>query len=162
LASAKPYPCLWFEKDAEEAARFYTSLLPDSQIHAVSRSAADTPSGPAGSVVTVDLAIAGQRFLLLQGGPQGFHFDESVSFVIETDDQAETDRLWDALTANGGEPGPCGWLKDRYGLSWQITPKRLNELASDPDPDRARRAVEAMLKMGKIDIAELERAADGA
>jgi len=162
LASAKPYPCLWFEKDAEEAAAFYASLLPGSSVDDVSRSAADTPSGPAGSVVTVDLTIAGQRFLLLQGGPQEFHFDESVSFVIETDDQAETDRLWDMLTANGGEPGPCGWLKDRYGLSWQITPRRLSELTSDPDPARARRAMEAMLEMSKIEIAELERAADDA
>ncbi len=162
MASAKPYPCLWLEKDAEEAATFYVSLLPDSRVDNVSRSPADTPSGPAGSVLTVDLTIAGQRFLILQGGPQGFQFDESVSFIIETDDQAETDRLWEALTANGGEPGPCGWLKDRYGLSWQITPKRLNELTGDSDPERARRAMEAMLKMGKIDIAALERAADGA
>jgi predicted 3-demethylubiquinone-9 3-methyltransferase (glyoxalase superfamily) len=162
LASARPYPCLWFDRDAEEAAEFYTSLLPDSRINKVSRSPADTPSGPAGSLITVDLTIGGQRFLILAGGPQGFKFDESVSFVIETDDQAETDRLWDALAGDGGEPGPCGWLKDRFGLSWQITPKRLSELTSDPDPERARRAMEAMLKMSKIEIAELERAADGA
>ena len=162
MATAKPYPCLWFEKDAEEAAKLYTSLLPDSEINTVFRSPADTPSGPAGTVLTVDLTIGGQRFLLLQGGPEGFHFDESVSFVIETDDQAETDRLWDGLIADGGEPSACGWLKDRYGLSWQITPKRLGELMSDPDPERARRAMEAMLKMGKIEIAELERAADAA
>ncbi len=162
MATAKPYPCLWFDKDAEEAAEFYASLLPDSRIENVSRSAADSPSGPAGSVLTVDLTLGGQRFMLLAGGPQGFKFDESVSFVIETEDQAETDRLWDALTADGGEPGPCGWLKDRYGLSWQITPQRLNELMGDPDPERARRTMEAMLKMGKIDIAELERAADAA
>jgi len=162
MATAKPYPCLWFEKDAEEAAQLYTSLLPGSAINNVFRSPADTPSGPAGTVLTVDITVGGQRFLLLQGGPGGFKFDESVSFVIETDDQAETDRLWDALTANGGEPSVCGWLKDRYGLSWQITPKRLNELTSDPDPERARRAMEAMLEMGKIDIAELERAANGA
>jgi len=162
MSTAKPYPCLWFEKDAEEAAKLYTSLLPDSEINTVFRSPADTPSGAAGTVLTVDLTIGGQRFLLLQGGPEGFHFDESVSFVIETDDQAETDRLWDALTANGGEPSVCGWLKDRYGVSWQITPKRLTELTSDPDPDRARRAMEAMLEMGKIDIAALERAADAA
>jgi predicted 3-demethylubiquinone-9 3-methyltransferase (glyoxalase superfamily) len=160
MATAKPYPCLWFDKDAEEAAEFYTSLLPDSRIGNVQRAATDTPSGPAGSVVTIDFTVAGQRFLIIAGGPQGFSFDESVSFVLETDDQAETDRLWDALTADGGQPGPCGWLKDRYGLSWQIVPKRLGELAGDPDPDRARRAMEAMLKMGKIDIAELERAAD--
>lgn len=160
--AARPYPCLWFEKDAEEAAKLYTSLLPESAINQVFRSPSDTPSGPEGSVLTVDISVGGQRFLLLQGGPEGFHFDESVSFIIETDDQAETDRLWDALTANGGQPSACGWLKDRYGVSWQITPKRLMELTSDPDPDRARRAMAAMLKMGKIEIAELERAADGA
>ena len=162
MATAKPYPCLWFDKDAEEAAELYTSLLPDSRIDNVWRSPADTPSGPAGTVLTVNVTLAGQRFLLLAGGPQAFTFNESVSFVIETDDQAETDRLWDALIANGGEPGPCGWLKDRYGLSWQIVPKRLNELTSDPDPDRARRAMEAMLEMSKIDIAALETAADAA
>jgi predicted 3-demethylubiquinone-9 3-methyltransferase (glyoxalase superfamily) len=162
MATAKPYPCLWFDRDAEEAAEFYTSLLPDSRIVNVSRSAADSPSGPAGMVLTVDLTLGGQRFMLLAGGPQGFKFDESVSFVIETEDQAETDRLWDALAADGGKPGPCGWIKDRYGLSWQITPKRLNELMGDPDAERARRTMEAMLKMGKIEIAELERAADAA
>lgn len=161
MATSKIYPCLWFEAGAEEAARFYASLLPDSEVENVWRTPADTPSGPAGSVLTVDLTLAGQRFLILAGGPGDFHFNESVSFVIETDDQSETDRLWDALTADGGEPGPCGWLKDRWGVSWQITPKRLNELTSDADPDRARRAMEAMLQMGKIEIAELERAADG-
>jgi predicted 3-demethylubiquinone-9 3-methyltransferase (glyoxalase superfamily) len=155
----KPYPCIWFERDAEEAANFYTSLLPDSHVDNVWRSPADTPSGPAGSVLTVDFTLGGQHFQLLVGGPVDFKHNESISFVIETEDQAETDRLWDALTANGGEPGVCGWLKDRWGVSWQITPKRLNELTSDPDPDRARRAMEAMLKMRKIDIAELERAA---
>lgn len=162
MATAKPYPCLWFERDAEEAAAFYTSLLPDSHIDNVWHSPAETPSGPAGMVLTVEFTVAGQPFLILAGGPADFAFNESVSFVIETEDQTETDRLWDALTANGGEPGPCGWLKDRYGLSWQITPKRLNELTSDPNPDRARRAMEAMLQMGKIEIAELERAADAA
>ena len=162
MATAAPYPCLWFRDDVEEAARFYTSLLPDSRIDEVWKTPADTPSGPAGTVLTVTFTLAGQRFMLLVGGPTEFAFNESVSFVIETDDQGETDRLWEALTADGGEPGPCGWLKDRYGVSWQITPRRLNELTSDPDPDRARRAMEAMLKMGKIEIAELERAADAA
>ena len=122
----------------------------------------DFKSGPAGMVITVTFTLAGQRFMLLVGGPADFAFNESVSFVIETEDQAETDRLWDALIADGGEPSMCGWLKDRYGVSWQITPKRLNELTADPDPDRARRAMEAMLAMRKIDIAALERAADAA
>jgi predicted 3-demethylubiquinone-9 3-methyltransferase (glyoxalase superfamily) len=112
-------------------------------------------------VLTVDFTLNGQRFQGLNGGPD-FNFNEAVSFVIECEDQAEVDRLWDALTADGGEPGPCGWLKDRFGLSWQVVPRRLNELVEDRDPDRARRAMEAMLKMGKIEVAELERAAEAA
>ena len=152
------YPCLWFDGDAEEAAAFYAALLPDSHVDKVWRSPADTPSGPAGMVLVVDFTLAGQRFQGLNGGPQ-FTFTEAVSFVIECEDQAELDRLWEALTADGGEPGPCGWLKDRFGLSWQIVPRRLNELLDDPDAERARRAMEAMLTMGKLDVAELERAA---
>jgi len=155
------YPCLWFDGNAEEAAGFYVTLLPDSHIDRLWRSPAETPSGPADMVLTVDFTLAGQRYQGLNGGPD-FTFNEAVSFVIECDDQAEVDRLWDALTADGGEPGPCGWLKDRFGLSWQITPRRLEELLNDPDPERARRAMEAMLKMGKIEVAELERAADAA
>ena len=153
------YPCLWFDGKAEEAAAFYTSLLPDSHVDRVWRSPADTPSGPAGMVLTVDFTLAGQRLQGLNGGDD-FRFNEAVSFVIECDDQAEVDRLWDALTADGGEPGPCGWLKDRYGLSWQIVPIELNRLVDDPDPERARRAMEAMLQMGKIEVDELLRAAD--
>jgi predicted 3-demethylubiquinone-9 3-methyltransferase (glyoxalase superfamily) len=155
----KPFPCLWFDGKAEEAAEFYTSLLPDSRVDKVWRSPAETPSGPAGMVLTVDFTLNGQQFQGLNGGPD-FSFNEAVSFVIECEDQAGVDRLWDALTTNGGEPGPCGWLKDRFGLSWQIVPRQLNELVEDPDPERARRAMEAMLKMGKIDVAELQRAAD--
>ncbi|HEX6129842.1 MAG TPA: VOC family protein [Candidatus Limnocylindria bacterium] len=155
------YPCLWFDGKAEEAAELYTSLLPDSHIDRVWRSPADTPSGPAGMVMTVDFTLAGQHLQALNGGPE-FRFNEAVSFVIECDGQAEVDRLWDALTADGGEPGPCGWLKDRYGLSWQIVPTELNRLVQDPDPERARRAMEAMLQMGKIDVEQLRRAADGA
>ena len=154
-----PFPCLWFDGKAEEAAKFYASLLPDSRVDKVWRSPADTPSGPAGVVLTVDFTLNGQQFQGLNGGPD-FSFNEAVSFVIECEDQAEVDGLWDALTANGGEPGPCGWLKDRFGLSWQIVPRQLNELVGDRDPERARRAMEAMLKMGKIDVAELQRAAD--
>ncbi len=161
MATATPYPCIWCKADPEQAARFYTGLLPDSHVDTVWRTPADTPSGPKGSVLTVAFTLAGQRFLLLAGGPTDFDFNESISFVIETDDQTETDRLWDALIAGGGEPSYCGWLRDRYGMSWQITPKRLNELTSDPDPERSRRAMEAMLQMRKIEIAELERAADG-
>ena len=156
-----PYPCLWFDGKAEEAAAFYTALVPGSRVDRVWRSPADTPSGPAGMVLTVDFTLVGRDFQGLNGGPD-FRFNEAVSFVIECEDQAEVDRLWDALAADGGEPGPCGWIKDRFGLSWQIVPRRLNELVEDPDPDRARRAMEAMLRMGKIDVAELERAAAAA
>ena len=154
----RPFPCLWFDGKAEEAARFYTSLLPDSSIDRIWRSPADTPSGPAGMVLTVDFTLAGERVQGLNGGPD-FHFTEAVSFVIECEDQDEVDRLWYTLAADGGEPGPCGWIKDRFGLSWQIVPRRLNELLADPVGDRARLAMEAMLKMGRIDISELERAA---
>lgn len=156
----RPFPCLWFDGRAEEAARFYVSLVPDSRIERVWRSPADTPSGPAGTVLTVDFTLAGERFQGLNGGPE-FKFTEAVSFVIECQDQAEVDRLWEALAADGGEPGPCGWIRDRFGLSWQIVPRRLDELVSDPDPERARRAMESMLTMGKIEISELERAAHG-
>ncbi len=155
------YTCLWFDGNAEEAAEFYASLLPDSHVDRVWHSPADTPSGPAGMVLTVDFTLLGTRVQGLNGGPD-FTFNEAISFVVECEDQAEVDRLWDALTANGGEPGPCGWLKDRFGLSWQIVPRELNELMSDPHSDRARRAMEAMLQMGKIDIDEVRRAADAA
>lgn len=157
----KVFPCLWFDGNAEEAAQFYAALLPDSHVDKVWRTPADTPSGPAGMVLTVDFTLAGQQVQGLNGGPD-FRFNEAVSFVIECDDQAEVDRLWDGLLANGGEPGPCGWLKDQFGLSWQVVPRRLNELLDDPDQERARRAMDAMLKMGKIEVADLERAADGA
>jgi predicted 3-demethylubiquinone-9 3-methyltransferase (glyoxalase superfamily) len=157
----KWFPCLWFDGNAEEAASFYVTLLPDSRVDQGWRSPAETPSGPAGMVLTVDFTLAGQRVQGLNGGPE-FKFNEATSFVIDCDDQAEVDRLWEALTASGGEPGPCGWLKDRFGLSWQIVPRRLEELLNDPDTERARRAMEAMLKMGKIEVAELERAANAA
>lgn len=156
----KPYPCLWFNHQAEEAARLYVSLLPNSSIDRIWHSPSETPSGPAGMVLTVDFTLDGQHVQGLNGGPD-FKFNEAVSFVLEVDGQDEVDRLWEGLIAGGGEPGPCGWLKDRFGLSWQVVPRRLGELTSDPDPDRARRALDAMLKMGKIEIAELERAADG-
>ncbi|MBA2255452.1 MAG: VOC family protein [Chloroflexi bacterium] len=157
---AKITPCLWFDGKAEEAAAFYVTLLPDSHVDKITRSPADSPSGPAGMVLTVDFTVAGQPFQGLNGGPD-FTFNEAISFVIVCEDQAEVDRLWDTLSADGGEPGPCGWIKDRFGMSWQIAPRQLNELLDDPDRERARRAMEAMLKMGKIEIDELQRAADG-
>ncbi|MFA6288348.1 MAG: VOC family protein [Opitutaceae bacterium] len=156
----KIIPCLWFNGQAEEAAAFYVSLLPDSHLDQVFRSPTDTPSGPAGSVLTIEFTLAGSRYLGLNGGPQ-FSFTEAVSFQIYCDDQAEVDRLWVALSADGGTEVACGWLKDRWGLSWQIVPKRLKELLDDPNPLRSRRAMESMMTMVKIDIAALERAADG-
>ena len=150
-------PCLWYDGRAEEAANFYVSLLPDSRIDRVMHSPADNPSTPEGAVLTVEFRLAGQTYLALNGGPL-FHFTEAVSFMIACDDQAEVDRLWDALTADGGSPSQCGWLKDRFGLSWQIVPRRLMELMNSPDPDRARRVMQAMMTMAKIDIAAIERA----
>jgi predicted 3-demethylubiquinone-9 3-methyltransferase (glyoxalase superfamily) len=155
----KVTPFLWFDGQAEEAARCYVSLLPDSRIERVIRSPADTPSGPAGMVLTVEFTLAGTRFIALNGGPH-YRFSEAVSFTIDCADQAEVDRLWSAL-ADGGSEGRCGWLKDRWGLSWQVVPVRLHELLADANPARSRRAMEAMLRMGKLNIAELERAADG-
>jgi predicted 3-demethylubiquinone-9 3-methyltransferase (glyoxalase superfamily) len=158
---AKITPVLWFDGQAEEAANLYVTLFRDSHIDNVWKSPADTPSGPAGSVLTVDFTLAGQQFQGLNGGPD-FKFNEAISFAVDCEDQAEVDRLWDALTSNGGRESVCGWLYDRFGVSWQIVPRRLTELMSDSDPERARRAMEAMLKMVKIDVAELERAADSA
>jgi predicted 3-demethylubiquinone-9 3-methyltransferase (glyoxalase superfamily) len=153
-------PNLWFDGNAEEAANFYVTLLPDSRVDNVWRSPAETPSGPEGMVLLVDFTLAGQQLQGLNGGPH-FKFNEAVSFVIECEDQAEVDRLWDTLTADGGEPGPCGWLKDRFGVSWQIVPKAFNQMVASPDAEAARRAMEAMLKMGKLELPELERAFRG-
>lgn len=153
-------PFLSFDGRAEEAAQFYVSLLPDSRIERITRSPMDTPGGPAGTVLLVEFTLAGTRYYALN--TPHFTFTEAVSFMIQCDDQAETDRLWEALTTQGGEEVACGWLKDRFGLFWQITPRRMLELLNDPDPARAHRAMEAMTKMIKIDIAEVERAADGA
>jgi len=158
---SKIKPCLWFNGQAEEAANLYVTLFPDSRVNNVARSPAETPSGPEGMVLTIDFTLAGEDFQGLNGGPD-FKFNEAISFSVDCAEQAEVDRLWDALTASGGEPGPCGWLKDRWGVSWQIVPRRLGELLGDADPGRSRRAMEAMLKMGKIDIAGLEAAADSA
>jgi predicted 3-demethylubiquinone-9 3-methyltransferase (glyoxalase superfamily) len=152
-------PFLWFDGQAEQAARFYVSLFPDSRIERVSRSPADTPSGPAGMVLTVEFTLAGSPYIALNGGPM-YSFTEAVSFQIACADQAEVDRLWAALS-EGGSEGRCGWLKDRWGLSWQVVPNRLLELFNDPGAGRSRRTAEAMLKMNKIIIAELEHAADG-
>jgi predicted 3-demethylubiquinone-9 3-methyltransferase (glyoxalase superfamily) len=148
--------CLWFDTQGEEAATFYTSVFPNSRIVDVVRYGSAGP-GPEGTVMTVSFELDGQRFVALNGGPQ-FTFDEAVSFVVTCETQDEVDALWSTLS-EGGEEGPCGWLKDWFGLSWQIVPKILPELLADPDPERSQRVLEAMLGMGKIEIGALERAA---
>ncbi|WAL75294.1 VOC family protein [Kitasatospora sp. YST-16] len=150
---------LWFDDQAEQAAEFYTSVFEYGRITDVQRYS-DAGPGEAGSVMLVSFELFGQEFLALNGGP-AFRFNEAVSLQVDCADQAEVDRYWELLTADGGAPGPCGWLKDRYGLSWQIVPRRMTELLADPDPERARRATAAMLQMGKLDVAALEAAADG-
>ena len=150
---------LWFERDMEAAVRFYTGLIPGSSITWTSAVAADNPSGPAGSVGMMAFMLGDQRYMAINAGPLD-PFNHSFSIVVECDDQAEIDRLWDALK-EGGSTEQCGWLKDRWGLSWQITPKRLGELMGGSDPAVAKRVAEAMLKMVKFDIAGLEAAARG-
>ena len=154
-------PCLWFDGQAEEAAKFYTSIFPNSRIDAIDRSPGETPSGPAGMVLNVNFSLDGRSFIGLNGGPD-FKFNEAISLSIDCADQAEVDRYWDALLAGGGEESVCGWLKDRYGVSWQVIPRQLPQLLNGPDREAAARVLEAMLKMVKIDVAELERAARGA
>ena len=153
-------PCLWFDKNAEEAARFYADTFPDTRIDSVGRAPGDYPSGKQGDALVVEMTIFGMPFLLLNGGPQ-FKFDEAVSFQVATNDQAETDRYWDAITKNGGQESACGWCKDRFGLSWQMTPRRLTELMREGG-ESAQRAFAAMMEMRKIDIAALDRAVEGA
>ena len=157
--SDKIIPCLWFDGNAEEAANFYASLLPDSRVDSVVRAPSDYPSGSAGDVLVVEFTVAGQKFTGLNGGPH-FKFNEAVSFQIDCKDQAEVDRLTEALSAVP-EAEQCGWVKDRFGLSWQIVPTRLKELLADPDRGKAKRAMDAMMEMKRIDIAALERAAEG-
>jgi predicted 3-demethylubiquinone-9 3-methyltransferase (glyoxalase superfamily) len=151
-------PFLWFDTQAEEAANFYVSVFPNSKINKVAR----YPEGitdMAGKVMTVDFTLDGEGFMAMNAGPH-FKFSEAISFMISCDDQAEVDHYWDKLTA-GGQASQCGWLKDRFGLSWQVTPRRLLELGSDPDRAKAGRTMAAMMKMAKIDIAALEAAALG-
>jgi len=151
-------PNLWFDTEAEEAAAFYTSVFPNSRIVNVMHYTEAAPSR-AGTVMTVEWELDGQRFVGINGGKQ-FKFSEAVSFEIDCETQEEVDYYWERLS-DGGEEGPCGWLKDRYGLSWQVVPTGIEELFGDPDPERAKRAMEAMFEMKKLDIAALRRAADG-
>ena len=157
----KIVPCIWYDLgQAKKAAEFYVSLgLPDSRIDRVATSPADNPSNPEGAELVGEFTLAGRPFLGLTGGPM-FPKTEAVSFMIMTDDQAETDRLWNAIVGNGGRASDCGWCKDRWGVNWQITPRRLMAYFSDPDPARAKAAFEAMMTMQKIDIAAIEAAAD--
>jgi predicted 3-demethylubiquinone-9 3-methyltransferase (glyoxalase superfamily) len=155
----QPTPCLWFDNDGEAAAELYTSVFPNSKILDVTRYGPAGPR-PEGTVMTVSFELDGQKFLALNGGPN-FTFNEAVSFQIHCRDQDEVDHYWEKL-GEGGEPGPCGWLKDRFGLSWQVVPNRLPELLEDPDREKANRVMAAMLEMGKIEIDELERAAEAA
>lgn len=159
----KIIPNLWFDGQAEEAAKFYTSIFPNSKIGMTTRydaASAKVSGQPEGSVLTVEFELDGNPFVALNGGPL-FKFTEAVSFAVECKDQAEVDMYWNKLTADGGQESQCGWLKDKFGLSWQIVPKRLVELLNDPDKAKVGRAMRAMLEMQKIDIAALERAANG-
>ncbi|MGZ3457535.1 MAG: VOC family protein [Archangium sp.] len=149
-------PFLWFNQEAEDAANFYVSLFKDSKILSVSRYG-DTGPGPKGSVMTVAFQLAGQQFVALNGGPQ-FKFTEAISLVVNCDSQEEVDTLWSTLTANGGQEGQCGWLKDKFGLSWQIVPTRFLQMMQDKDPKRSQRVMQAMLTMKKFDLARLEQA----
>jgi predicted 3-demethylubiquinone-9 3-methyltransferase (glyoxalase superfamily) len=155
---SKIAPCLWFDSEAEDAANFYVSLLPDSRIDRVQRNITDSPAGKAGTVLLVEFTLAGQRFLALNGGTR-FEYTHAISFQVDCADQAEVDRLWDGLSA-GGAVERCGWLKDRYGVSWQIVPTVLPELLGDPDPAKAQCVMQAMLGMVKLDIAGLKAAAE--
>jgi predicted 3-demethylubiquinone-9 3-methyltransferase (glyoxalase superfamily) len=157
---SKICPCLWFDGEAEEAAKFYVSLLPDSRIETIQKNNVDSPGGKAGTVLVVEFTLAGQRFMALNGGMR-VEYTHAVSFKIDCVDQAEVDRLWQALTSNGGQPSRCGWLSDRYGVSWQIVPSALPKYLGGPDRAGAARAMQAMLGMVKLDIDGLRKAYEG-
>ncbi len=151
-------PFLWFDNNAEEAMNFYASIFPDSKIGKVNRLGKVGPEG-SGNVITASFTLQGQDFMVMNAGPH-FKFNEAISFFVDCEDQKEVDYYWGKLTSGGGSPSQCGWLKDKFGLSWQIVPKALGNLLGDKDPERAKRAMDAMMKMTKIDVAGLERAAD--
>jgi len=158
--AAKNTICVWYENGAEEAAHFYAETFPDSSVGAVFRAPGDYPSGKAGDVLTVEFTVLGIPCVGLNGGP-AFPQSEAFSFQVSTADQEETDRYWNAIVGNGGQESACGWCKDKWGVSWQITPAVLLEAISDPDPSAAKRAYDAMMQMGKIDIAAIEAARRG-
>ncbi|PGH52674.1 VOC family protein [Streptomyces sp. Ru87] len=151
--------CLWFDGRVEEAANYYVSVFKDSKLGGIARYTEAGP-GPAGSVITAEFEINGQKFVALNGGPE-FSFTEAISFQIFCDDQDEVDYYWDALTADGGQEVQCGWVKDKYGVSWQVIPSGFVELVQDPDPEKAKRATEAMMSMKKLDLAAVRRAHAG-
>jgi predicted 3-demethylubiquinone-9 3-methyltransferase (glyoxalase superfamily) len=156
----KIVPFLWYAKEAEEAARFYTSIFPDSRIDRITAMPAESPSGPAGSVVTVEFTLMGQSFMSMTAGAHD-PFNDAFSLMINCESQAEVDRYWNAILENGGKPQACGWIIDRYGVRWQITPAALNEMMAHPDREKARRVAEEMMKQVKLDLAKLEAAFKG-
>ena len=154
---SKISPCLWFDGNAEQAAHFYVSVFPDSRIDHVQRSSIDYPGGKTGDVILVEFTLAGLRYQGLNGGPHD-KFNDAISLSVACKDQAEVDRLWDALTADGGRPVQCGWLKDKFGVSWQIVPEEFVTMMRDPDPKKSKSVMEAMVQMVKLDVAKLKRA----
>ncbi|WP_411340429.1 VOC family protein [Sphingopyxis sp. J-6] len=160
MMSDKATLCLWYDKDAEEAATFYAATFPDSKVGAAHRAPGDNPSGKEGDVLTVDFTVLGFPCIGLNGGP-AFQHNEAFSFQVHTDTQEETDRLWNAIVDNGGAESMCGWCKDKWGVNWQITPRVLTDVMTNPDKDAAKRAFEAMMSMKKIDIAAIEAAIRG-
>lgn len=160
MSTQKIVPSLWYAKDADEAARFYASIFPESRVERVMKLPADSPSGPAGSVSLVELTLFGQTFFLMAAGPH-HDFNDAISFRVNCSSQAEVDRYWNAIQENGGKPQACGWITDRYGVRWQIVPTVLDQLMADPDPAKAKRVAEEMLTQVKLDIAKLEAAARG-
>jgi predicted 3-demethylubiquinone-9 3-methyltransferase (glyoxalase superfamily) len=160
MKKAKIYTALWYAKEAEEAARFYASIFPESRIDRVTTMQSESPSGPPGSVKVVDFTLFGQRFQAMTAGPH-HDFNDAISLVVECEDQQELDRYWNAIVEQGGEPQACGWIIDRWGVRFQIVPRVLDELMSDPDEHKSRRVTDAMLKMVKLDVAALQAAARG-
>jgi len=150
-------PCLWFDRQAEEAAQFYTSIFPDARIDAILRASVDTPGANTGETLLVDFTLAGQKYQALNGGAHD-RFNDAISLVVTCQNQAEVDRLWDALLADGGQPVQCGWLKDKFGVSWQIVPDVLPQMLNDKDRDKSKRVMEAMMQMVKLDIDALQQA----
>ena len=160
MAKARIFPFLWYAKEAEEAAKFYASIFPDSRVDRVTAMQSESPSGPPGSVKVVDFTLMGQRFQAMTAGPH-HDFNDAISIVVLCEDQKEIDKYWDALLQGGGKPQACGWLNDKYGLRWQIVPAKMDEMMADKDPARSKRVTDAMLQMIKLDLPTLEKAYRG-